>query len=261
LAATGEQPTATPCVFCEATDRKVTKEHVWPRWLRKFIELGEGPPIGHSRIHATSKGETLSHKPWSAIPIDLQVKAPCKPCNEGWMEDLEAEVRPVLIPMLEDKAVVLDAIQQHTLAKWATLRAMMAQHAHPPGKQAIPAATYHRFYRTRTLPVGAQVWTGRYGGAGGWPTDYHHVELFHSGPGRPEPASPNGYVAAFSVGYAAFLYWGHEIEDGPVLDIGGDLSRYFVPVWPPTAPVDWPPPGVLGANGLEASIRGLPIEF
>jgi hypothetical protein len=255
-----DKPTRTPCVFCQAIDQKISNEHVWPKWLRRFIELGTGPPIGHSRIHATSSGETLSEDRWSAIPIDWQVKAPCKPCNEGWMEDLESETRPVLVPMLEDRAVILDASDQDILAKWATLRTLMAQHGHPPGKQAIPAESYHRFYRSRERPVGAQIWTGRYSGAGAWPTDYHHVELFVSSPGRPDPARPNGYVVAFSVGYVAFLYWGHEIEDGPVIDIGG-LAPYFVPIWPVGASVDWPPPGLIGAGGLEAAIRRLPIDF
>jgi hypothetical protein len=177
------------------------------------------------------------------------------------MNDLENEARPVLIPMLEDKQVVLDAIQQHTLAKWATLRVLMAQHGHPPDMRAIPEARYHRFYRARALPIGAQVWIGRYSGAGAWPTEYHHLELFHPAPGRPEPTRPNGYVAAFSVGYVALLYWGHEIEGGPVLDIGSDLSRDLIPVWPVTAPVNWPPPGLIGAGGLEAAIRQLPITF
>jgi hypothetical protein len=113
-------------VFCGATGRKITKEHIWPRWLRKFIELGEGPPIRHSRSRITPEGETVHHDEWSAIPIDWQVKGPCKPCNEGWMEELETVARPILVPMLEDKTVVLDALDQQTLARWATLRVLMA---------------------------------------------------------------------------------------------------------------------------------------
>ena len=28
------------CVFCGATDRKISKEHVFPKWLRKLRALG-----------------------------------------------------------------------------------------------------------------------------------------------------------------------------------------------------------------------------
>lgn len=247
-------------MFCGATDRKLSNEHVWPRWLRNYIELGTGPPIGHSRIHATSSGQTLSEATWSAIPIDWQVKAPCKFCNEGWMERLEAETRPILIPMLEDRAVVLDEPSQDKLSRWATLRMLMAQHGHPPNKQPVLAETYHRFFRSGAPPVGAQIWTGRYSGAGAWPTNYHHVELFFSGQNRPEPVHPNGYAVAFSVGYVAFLYWGHELHDGPAIDLGG-LAPYFVPIWPAVPSVEWPPTGLIGAGGLEGAIRRLPIEF
>jgi hypothetical protein len=260
LGGVADKQTRRPCVFCEATDRKLSNEHVWPRWLRDHIELGTGPPIGHSRIHATSRGEPISETTRSAIPIDWQVKAPCKPCNEGWMERLETETRPILIPMLEDRTVVLGGREQGILARWATLRTLVAQHGHPAGKQAIPAETYHRFYQSRELPMGAQIWTGRYGGAGAWPTDYHHLELFQSGPDRPEPERPNSYVVAFSVGYVAFLYWGHELKGGLRLDLS-NLAPYFLPIWPTGAPVRWPPPGVIGAGELEAVIRGLPIEY
>lgn len=176
------------------------------------------------------------------------------------MERLETVARPILIPMLEDRSVVLDAGEQATLARWATLRVLMAQHGHPPGKQAIPAERYHRFYQSRELPLAAQIWTGRYGGAGAWPTQYMHLELFQSGPERPEPERPNGYVVAFSVGFAAFLYWGHEISDGLGLDLT-NLAPYFVPIWPTEGSVRWPPPGVIGADDLQAVIRGLPIEY
>ncbi len=204
----------------------------------------------------------MGERSWSAIPLDWQVKGPCKACNEGWMEDLEAYVQPALVPMLQDQRVALGVKAQWGLSMWATLRVLVAQHGHEADARSIPERAYHRFYETRALPVGAQVWLGRYSGGGAWPTDYQHVELFASGPSRPEPPGPNAYVVAFSVGYVAFLYWGHDIEDGPVLDIGSDLGRFFVPIWPIARDgVEWPPPGLLGADGLEAAIRGLPIAF
>jgi hypothetical protein len=229
--------------------------------MRKIIEHGEGQSIGHARIRGPSTEDTVtSRKDWPAIPLDWEVKAPCQQCNWGWMNDLEKEVRPTLIPMLENKAGALTTTQQESLAKWATLKVLMGQHGHPKDLHTIPTEAYHRFYRTRALPVGAQIWTGRYDGSGSWPTHYRHVEMFFSATGRPEPARANGYVVAFAVGYVAFLYFGHEIEDGPILDIGRDLGRYFVPVWP-TTPVDllWPPHGLLGSDGLDATLRGLPF--
>src|SRR5687768_15944956 len=75
--------------FCGATDRKISKEHVWPNWLRRVIEHGAGPSIGRSRTHRTRAGELISHDEWRERPIDWTVAAVCKPCNEGWMERIE----------------------------------------------------------------------------------------------------------------------------------------------------------------------------
>jgi hypothetical protein len=177
------------------------------------------------------------------------------------MEGLETETQPILIPMLEDKAVVLDAIQQHTLAKWATLRVLMGQHGLPSDMRAIPEASYHRFYDSRALPLGAQIWVGRYNGAGEWPTEYNHLELFLPQPERPEPSRPNGYMVACSVGYVALLYWGHELQDGQAIDSLGALTGYFAPIWPVSGPFVWPPPGLIGATGLEAALRSLPVDI
>jgi hypothetical protein len=248
------------CAFCRATDRKISKEHVWPKWLRRVIELGEGPPVGRSRTHRTSEGGIVSHKEWRETPIDWQVAAVCKPCNEGWMERIESETRPILTPLLGDEAVLLPAAAQAILARWITLRVMVAQYGHPAGKQVIPAGAYDRFYRSRELPGGAQIWIGRYGGAGAWPTQYHHVELYASGSMWPEPARPNLYLVACSIGYVAFIYWGHEIADMPAVDAQG-LADYLLPIWPASEfDVAWPPPGVLGENGVEAALRRFPID-
>jgi hypothetical protein len=177
------------------------------------------------------------------------------------MSTIESSVQPSLIPMLHNEPCTLDAQAKKALSQWATLRILIAQLAHPAERRrTIPPERYKQFYEARSLPRGAQVWVGRYNGAGGWPTDYHHVELHGSAFGRPSPATPNGYLTAFSIGYAAFVYWGHEIENGPVVDIAG-LAPYLIPIWPiEPAPAMWPPKGLLGANGLRAILKAFPIS-
>jgi hypothetical protein len=195
------------------------------------------------------------------MPINWEVAAPCTKCNEGWMEDLETETQPILTPMLLDQEIALNPQAQRTLAQWATLRVMMAQHAHPTDNRSIPDESYARFYVSRALPAGAQVWIGRYSGAGAWPTNYQHTDLHASLAGRPPPSRPNGYLVAFSIGYVAFFYWGHEIENGPSrVNIGELLAPYLVPIWPATGNVRWPPKGLLGANDLGAIMRAFPIK-
>jgi hypothetical protein len=254
-----EEPQRVACAFCHATDRKISKEHVWPSWLRHAIDM-DHEPQSHVRTLSRPDGEAVQHDEWSALPLDLRVRVVCKPCNEGWMERLEAAARPLLEPMLRNENVPLDADAQLILTQWATLRILVAQHTHPQYR-SIPDWRLHRFYRSRfALPIGAQVWIGRYNGAGGWPTDYRHMAL-HMMRGGPAPELPNGFVAAFSVGYVAFFYFGHEIADGPLFEPSGDFETYFRPIWPGAGPVIWPPRGLLGRGGLASAIRSVPVHF
>jgi hypothetical protein len=74
---------------------------------------------------------------------------------------------------------------------------------------------------------------------------------------RPESAGPNAYISAFSVGHVAFVYWGHEVEDGATVHLGERMTTFLTPIWPSLSRVHWPPVGVLGANGLEVVVKNL----
>jgi hypothetical protein len=86
------------------------------------------------------------------------------------MEQIETEARPVLIPLIQHEDAELGPLEKETLARWATLRVMMAQFLDPPGRpKAIRAERYHRFYEARELPPRSQVWIARRNGEGPWP--------------------------------------------------------------------------------------------
>ena len=251
-------PTMDPrraCVFCGTTESKITKEHVWPKWLREHVPLEIGRPIRHSRRLTTREGETVEDLRWEAIPLDWQVAAPCKECNEGWMEQIETATRPVLSPMLDDKSVGLDIGAADALAQWVTLRVMVAQHAYPKGRRrSIPEERYRAFFKTRQIPPGMQIWVGRYSGAGAWPTQFVHREIRIA---RPDSSPPNAYIVGFSVAYVAFVCWGHEVAAGAIVHLGQRMHDFLSPVWPALSPITWPPPGLLGADGLATSVANL----
>jgi hypothetical protein len=242
------------CVFCKATDRKISKEHVWPKWLRKIVEGGHGGPIEHSRIHETRDRKTVLNESWPDIPFNWQVKGPCEPCNTSWMEGIESETRPVLTPLLEHENRTLDPSDQEILARWATIR-VMAQLGHPAERRrAIREGRYHRFCEAKELPPRSQIWLAQRNGEGPWPANYAHKELFIA---TPESAGPNAYVSAFSVGHVAFVYWGHEVEDGATVHLGEGMKRFLIPIWPANTAINWPPLGLLGATGLETVVENL----
>jgi hypothetical protein len=97
------------CAFCNQPG--VTKEHVWPDWMRKqgVIPAGAGTHVVES---------SRSTRVFQAPLGDTQVRQVCGKCNSGWMSRLEAEAAPLLMPMFEGSAIALDGTSQDTLSKW-----------------------------------------------------------------------------------------------------------------------------------------------
>jgi hypothetical protein len=50
------------------------------------------------------------------------LRAVCETCNNGWMNDLDIAVRPLIEPMIKGYNATLTAAQQITVATWATMK-------------------------------------------------------------------------------------------------------------------------------------------
>jgi len=235
------------CIFCGAEGGKISKEHLWSKWMRDHVEASSGGTS--SRIRSTGGIKVASRNDWPSAGFDREISGPCKRCNESWMEALEDEARPLLIPMLQNQEVKLHPEEQRILARWATLKMLIAQEGHGNVKRVIPPNRYRLFYVDRKLPVGAQIWIGRYNGGGSWPTNYQYRELFITMHGQEEPSMPNAYLVGFTIGYVAFIYWGHEMSRGPVANTK-QVESYLTQIWPATGVAAWPPPALMEADGL-----------
>jgi hypothetical protein len=112
------------CVFCGRTDQKISGEHVWPAWLGELLV---------EQLAQTSWVITRNGATRTTSAFDARVSVVCKPCNEGWMSNLEGRVRPILTPMIlgESPALPLSASDQETLAFWAVKSALVADHFAP----------------------------------------------------------------------------------------------------------------------------------
>jgi hypothetical protein len=146
------------CAFCDASDAKISNEHAWPNWIRALF-----PPTP-----TTVVGTRPPKKPITFTPrpdnMGVTVNAVCRPCNEGWMEQLETDVRPLLTPMIRDGAQTeLTRTQQATLARWVIKTTMVFEFTNnaPPFYSAEERATV----RTGGIPGGTLMWMARYEGA------------------------------------------------------------------------------------------------
>jgi hypothetical protein len=101
------------CIFCGK--RVNSDEHVWPQWL---LELMKKWSAGNMRLQASRLNKHGKVVYWEVEDPAIVVKNVCRTCNNGWMSDLEGEVKPILIPMIHGAATALNVRQQLIVALW-----------------------------------------------------------------------------------------------------------------------------------------------
>ena len=146
------------CVFCGRSDLKITNEHAWPNWMRELFP--PGPTTVFGTRPAPQKPITIHPR---ADDMGVKVNAVCRPCNEGWMENLETEVRPFLTEMIRDgREVQLTREQLGALARWAVKTAMVFEFTNraPP----FYAFDQRNGIRHGAIPGATLVWAARYVG-------------------------------------------------------------------------------------------------
>jgi len=188
------------CVFCER-DGKLTREHVWPQWVRPSLDHPDGAGTATRTIIRPGGTEERSYK---ARPANVVVRSVCEECNGGWMSELEQRAKSVLLPMVEDRGpVTLGATDAETVATWAIKTALVAGSEFDP---LIPRQFYAEFYEARAPFGKVRVWIGRTPHLETHTIDFRPMTVRREG--ENPPASPNGYQAVLSVGHLAFYVVG-----------------------------------------------------
>src|SRR5437764_926530 len=143
------------CIFCRSGIEPGTPgEHVYPKWLRKFLEEGEF----FTHLPGTYKDTyDQTTEPWSdwgeykSKDAGPQIDTVCRGCNHGWMSDLETAASPILTPMIEGHAQGLDINQQVIVSRWASKTAMvweqLVRHKHRNYSDAE-----HRWMKEKATP-------------------------------------------------------------------------------------------------------------
>jgi hypothetical protein len=154
--------------------------------------------------------------------------------------------------MMLGQTVELSEADQATAAFWAVKTALVLQHVHGKGLQAVPPEVFHRFYQEQRPPPFAQVWIGRYIGQR-YATHYHHraqrLELEGVAGG---PEDPNAYLATFGVGQLVFQVFDHFLEEDVTLIARSLAYKGVRRIWPSQGSVLWPGPFVFNEAGIKA---------
>jgi hypothetical protein len=232
----------------------VTAEHVWPQWIAKYLPDTKLP---HLVVVEQEGQDSAVELRGDRPPFTTEVKCVCKPCNEGWMHELETTAKPILAPLIQGKPAIWHEWRQTIAATWAFKTAIMIEQAQSE-MRAIPAEIYPLFRRYLTPPPFAQVWTGIYAG------EYPH--FYGRGPMRLVLTTPEGvavpndlaaYGACLQVGALVFRLFGHLIKDGPVNAPRGVIARCLVPIRPVVPRAEWPPELAVDDNGLELLVKSM----
>jgi hypothetical protein len=165
------------CVFCNATG--MTKQHMWPAWLRRDDSLASYTNIPggqhHRNIGDRWVGVSTSQRAGRLIMVPEQNSVKdvhpgthkffnvCGTCNSGWMSNIEGDCRPIVKQLILDKATLITQEQQIALAKWATLMAIMAEFTYLPNK-AITDAERVNFYIQKEPANNFNIFLGKYQG-------------------------------------------------------------------------------------------------
>jgi hypothetical protein len=239
-----------PCRFCGATGR-LTKEHVWPRWLGDY--LPKLTNAGHTERWSSTSGRER----WQAPFLSTTVRDVCAACNNGWMGAIEAAAKQNVGPMVMGQAVELNALAQEIVANWVAVKGLVAA---PTSKdsQPIPDYHFHRVAAAAGAPANTmRIWIGHRQDLASR-TRPGHVTLLNSHfmpvtdvfPQFPAHAEIERYRAEGGVFNALIFQAGHFFalalqHDWPGLPARPTprtkASHALLPIWPTGAAVRWPP--------------------
>uniref|UniRef100_UPI00404AC743 hypothetical protein n=1 Tax=Flavobacterium sp. TaxID=239 RepID=UPI00404AC743 len=130
------------CLFCDSEN--VSKEHIFPKWLRSFIteEKSKG------NIYAPLKNEPLED--YLLAPLTngktesnhgLTTKHVCTDCNSGWMSRLENVVKSILIEnesMVDNISCQINSDNAEKLSHWLIIKSILLKNKLLFGVSEIP---------------------------------------------------------------------------------------------------------------------------
>lgn len=137
------------CLFCNKKGKN-TNEHVWPKWLQNMALSGtNGVYIG---THMDFTGNIIKSKRIQSGE-SLVLGGICESCNNGWMSDLEQEVKPVFEKILIDNSKILDLskYELNAIARWTFKTAIVINHA-SNYRKIVPLDHFTYFFAKKVVP-------------------------------------------------------------------------------------------------------------
>ena len=150
------------CGFCGSAG--VTKEHIWPNWLRRLI-LESRAASGMRQFHAEIERDGTTQQ-YKNPTLEQRVGMPCSACNGGWMSELENEVKDFMTTMVyRGEMVLLTPERQIAVSRWAMKTAMVYEFTSAADERKYFSDGERLAFKERfELQENLWIWAGRYDG-------------------------------------------------------------------------------------------------
>jgi hypothetical protein len=251
--------TVSRCVFCDlpfGPARPRSKEHAAPNWCKEL--LPDSGPAVHVHAVVTPGGRQDSEMGERDIFTTVCGDV-CRPCDTGWMAELEESGRPFLTPLIQGQTRTQRYWRQTLTATWAANTAMVWDSVRPQ-HHMIPREVLHGLHRTQRLTYRQQVWIGRYVGS---PPHHSFREVGAHVVGvvsddAHDPNEAHAYLAAITVGELALVFYGHLLGVPNAHKLPGGVEQRVIQIWPPESEVlRWPPSEALDDVDIQTILVSL----
>jgi hypothetical protein len=151
------------CRFCGSADTITVS--AWPEWATRLIA------VQMAARYSLRAVENVKAQILEALPEDLRedfiasrkLQVACKRCLHGWMSRLDAQVRPLLVPLVTGKELNLTPAAQRSLAAWIAKTIMIAEFASGDGV-ITPRVERETLRVTMEPPKSWNIWVARSSG-------------------------------------------------------------------------------------------------
>jgi len=255
------KPTPGRCIFCGgASGRSMSKEHVFPDWLRQLFPRSPNSTHVHGAIiwdDDTLTPNTMKTRKQGHVSTK-KVRVVCEGCNNGWLSALEERTKPLLSYLIMGKFCWLGQDEQLLLATWVAKTVMTAEFLRRD-KVAIPS-TDREWIMGNLSPPSSGWWMWIAGSQGvNWQIGINHFSSHISiAPVRPpESDITNMQCTTMAVGRMLVQCISTTFVDVDFALAMPDSSD-FKPIWPFTIPVLlWPPSRFLTDEQIESVAENL----
>lgn len=127
------------CVFCNKKGERA-KEHVWPDWLQKSLNLSTEKFLG---THYNLAGIPLSER--VHVGDATQFGHVCKNCNSGWMSKLEVEFQKIFNAISENDNFFINGNSARIIKLWSIKTAFIIN-AFSNYRKIIPVEHFNKFF-------------------------------------------------------------------------------------------------------------------